>query len=192
MPEQISAAQANGVAAFHINSTAEAHSNPLFDDATLKLTPRGSFPPATSSAPQATAVLSPSNSATGKRAAPLCPEAVSQDSGIAAAVAADLTQQLKPARVETTAALAAKATQSMQDIQSAVAPQPDLATVQRPAVEQLPRSFEPAATSLHSLGPGGLSVLYENQTMRVEREELKSELKLISARVCTCSSFLDN
>jgi len=31
--------------------------------------------------------------------------------------------------------------------------------------------------------PGGLSVLYENQAMRVEREELKGELKLISARV---------
>ena len=32
-------------------------------------------------------------------------------------------------------------------------------------------------------GPGGLSILYENQAMRMERAELKSELKLISARV---------
>ena len=32
-------------------------------------------------------------------------------------------------------------------------------------------------------GPGRLSILYENQAMRMERAELKSELKLISARV---------
>ena len=34
-----------------------------------------------------------------------------------------------------------------------------------------------------SFAPSTLSVLYENQAMKVEREELKSELKLISARV---------
>lgn len=35
-----------------------------------------------------------------------------------------------------------------------------------------------------SFAPSTLSVLYENQAMKVERDELKSELKLISARVC--------
>ena len=34
-----------------------------------------------------------------------------------------------------------------------------------------------------SFAPSTLSVLYENQAMKMEREELKSELKLISARV---------
>ncbi|CAL5224430.1 g7114 [Coccomyxa viridis] len=34
-----------------------------------------------------------------------------------------------------------------------------------------------------SFAPSTLSVLYENQAMKVEREELKSELKLISARL---------
>jgi len=50
-----------------------------------------------------------------------------------------------------------------------------------------------APQSVHSMGsglsrsgsfaPSTLSVLYENQAMKMEREELKSELKLISARV---------
>ena len=50
-----------------------------------------------------------------------------------------------------------------------------------------PRSAHSMASGLSrsgSFAPSTLSVLYENQAMKVEREELKSELKLISARVC--------
>ena len=50
-----------------------------------------------------------------------------------------------------------------------------------------PQSAHSTASGLSrsgSFAPSTLSVLYENQAMKVEREELKSELKLISARVC--------
>ena len=41
-----------------------------------------------------------------------------------------------------------------------------------------------------SFAPSALSVLYENQAMKMERAELKSELRLISARVRRCASGL--
>ncbi len=46
------------------------------------------------------------------------------------------------------------------------------------------QGVDEASSGLIAYAPGGLSVLYENQAMRVERVELKAELKLISARVC--------
>ena len=49
-----------------------------------------------------------------------------------------------------------------------------------------PQSVHSAASNLSrsgSFAPSTLSVLYENQAMKMERAELKSELKLISARV---------
>ena len=60
-----------------------------------------------------------------------------------------------------------------------------------------PQSAHSMASGLSrsgSFAPSTLSVLYENQAMKVEREELKSELKLISARVwsralCRCTPY---
>ncbi len=114
-----------------VGGMAGALANPLYDDATLRLTPREHF-----SAP--TADLPVRNSAVA-----------------AAAAAAQLPGKAAAAR--------------------AVVPA-------RAAAGQLPRVDE-ASSVLTAYAPGGLSVLYENQTMRVERVELKAELKLISARV---------
>ena len=55
-----------------------------------------------------------------------------------------------------------------------------------------PQSAHSMASGLSrsgSFAPSTLSVLYENQAMKVEREELKSELKLISARVWIQASY---
>ena len=49
-----------------------------------------------------------------------------------------------------------------------------------------PQSAHSVASGLSrsgSFAPSALSVLYENQAMKMERAELKSELRLISARV---------
>lgn len=60
---------------------------------------------------------------------------------------------------------------------------PVAAAAEAAAVGQL-QGVNEASSELIAYAPGGLSVLYENQAMRVERVELKAELKLISARVC--------
>ncbi|EIE27801.1 hypothetical protein COCSUDRAFT_55783 [Coccomyxa subellipsoidea C-169] len=110
---------------------AGALSNPLYDDAMLRLTPRQHF------------------------SAPAAEPPVTKTAVAAAAAAAQLPGKAAAAR--------------------AVVPA-------RAAAGQLPRVDE-AASVLTAYAPGGLSVLYENQTMRVERVELKAELKLISARL---------
>ena len=45
------------------------------------------------------------------------------------------------------------------------------------------RSVASGLSRSGSFAPSTLSVLYENQAMKMERAELKSELRLISARV---------
>lgn len=110
---------------------AGAQSNPLYDDATLRLTPREHFP--------------------------------------AAATVPPVTREIVAAPPPAAAAQLPAAA-------------PSTIVAARAAAGQLPRVDE-ASSMLTAYAPGGLSVLYENQTMRVERVELKAELKLISARV---------
>lgn len=111
---------------------AGAQSNPLYDDVTLRLTPREHF--------QTAATLPP--------------------------VTREVVAAPPPAAATQLPAAA-----------------PSTVVAARAAAGQLPRVDE-ASSMLTAYAPGGLSVLYENQTMRVERVELKAELKLISARVC--------
>ncbi|KAK9917044.1 hypothetical protein WJX75_000277 [Coccomyxa subellipsoidea] len=110
---------------------AGAQSNPLYDDATLRLTPREHIPAAATVFPVTREVVAAPPPAAAKQLPAAAPSTV---------VAA------------------------------------------RAAAGQLPRVDE-ASSMLTAYAPGGLSVLYENQTMRVERVELKAELKLISARL---------
>lgn len=61
-----------------------------------------------------------------------------------------------------------------------------LAGMRPPSLASAPQSVHSMGSGLSrsgSIAPSTLSVLYENQAMKMEREELKSELKLISARV---------
>lgn len=112
---------------------AGAQCNPLYDDASLRLTPREHFSDA-ADVPEARAVPLPVRGAQPPRSS----------AGAAPAL---------PARAVAGAAAA-----------------------QLPGVNEV-------SSALTAYAPGGLSVLYENQAMRVEREELKAELKLISSRV---------
>ncbi|BDA48349.1 hypothetical protein COCOBI_12-0250 [Coccomyxa sp. Obi] len=119
---------------------AGVQSNPLFDDASLRLTPREHFAATATEAPPA------------QHAAAVLPlEAAMQLPQCSAGAAMQL-------------------------------PAPVAAAAKAAAAGQL-QGVDEASNGLIAYAPGGLSVLYENQAMRVERVELKAELKLISARL---------
>ena len=125
-----------------LETSADVLSNPLFDDPTLRLTPRLNAQQAGAAAPP----VRPAAAAQAVRSQPL-------QSSAAGGTAGALVEGY-------------------------------------PVAEALPLASFPvaaAATPALPAGPGGLSILYENQAMRMERAELKSELKLISARVYTGS-----
>ena len=135
-------------------TNADVLSNPLFDDPSLRLTPR--------LAAERLGIAAPPAKPAAATAQPV--QRGSSGAGLAAAQAWAPAALAPPSTVAATAALVEG----------------------YPVSEALPlASFPAAAASAAAFpaGPGGLSILYENQAMRMERAELKSELKLISARV---------
>jgi hypothetical protein len=160
------------------DSKAGAHSNPLYDDASVRLTPRGVPPADASVATSAQKALIAHNGSDG----------VPVRSSSAALVSVNVCKGKRGVYEAHQPPMAVNQSKRAPDLarqQRGAEPPPRGAAAEATAAaEQLPGGFHAAAAErLQGLAPGGLSVLYENQAMRMEREELKSELKLISARV---------
>jgi hypothetical protein len=147
-------------------ASSEVLSNPLYDDPALRLTPRLSDPAAAPAA--AVCPYAPAAQVPKQRSGPALPGST------AAAHASMGAGQAWPLAPAPAASLLPTAAGSGA-----------LVVKGFPVSEALPLAAFPAAAAAAALpaGPGGLSILYENQAMRMERAELKSELKLISARV---------
>ncbi|CAL8463755.1 g3289 [Coccomyxa elongata] len=129
---------------------AGVQSNPLFDDASMRLTPREGFAAMATEGPPAQ-----------HAAAVFPPEAAAQLPHNSAGAPKQLPEM--PAVALVAAAAEAAAAGQLQGVNE-------------------------ASSGLIAYAPGGLSVLYENQAMRVERVELKAELRLISARLAVLES----
>ena len=153
------------------DAPSEVLSNPLYDDPALRLTPRLSDPAAAPAA--AVPVSAPAAQALSAKQ----PSGSELPGSMAAAPASAGAGQARPQAPAAAASLL------------------PAAACGSALVKGFPMSEAlPLAAALPA-GPGGLSILYENQAMRMERAELKSELKLISARVgepapCFCFMVL--